>query len=95
MVMEADAEHPSADVPTTVYVVVAAGLAVTTEPVAAERPVDGLHEYVLAPKAVTLRLPPGKMVADDGNTPTAGIAFTVIVITLENAEVTASLTFLL
>ena len=36
--------HPAALVPITVYVVVAAGLAVTVAPVVADKPVEGLHE---------------------------------------------------
>ena len=35
--------QPAADVPVTVYVVVLAGLAVTTAPVVADKPVAGLH----------------------------------------------------
>jgi hypothetical protein len=35
--------HPEV-VPVTVYVVVAAGVAVTTEPVVALKPVEGVHE---------------------------------------------------
>jgi hypothetical protein len=46
------AVHPF-DVPVTVYVVVEVGFAVTGEPVDALSPVDGVHEYVVAPVAVS------------------------------------------
>jgi hypothetical protein len=42
-VEEAVPSHPEV-VPVTVYVVVTAGLAVTTEPVVALSPVEGVHE---------------------------------------------------
>jgi hypothetical protein len=42
-VEEAVPSHPEV-VPVTVYVVVAAGVAVTTEPVVALSPVEGVHE---------------------------------------------------
>ena len=44
--------HPL--VPVTVYRVVLVGLAVTTDPVVALRPVAGDHVYVLAPLAVNV-----------------------------------------
>lgn len=39
------------------------GLATTDAPVVADRPVDGLHEYVLPPEAVKVVLLPLQMVA--------------------------------
>jgi hypothetical protein len=47
------AEHPL-EVPVTVYVVVVVGFAVTGEPVDALSPVEGVHEYVVAPVAVSV-----------------------------------------
>ena len=47
------AVHPDAS-PVTVYVMVEAGLAVTEEPVFALNPVEGDHEYVAAPFAVSV-----------------------------------------
>ena len=55
-------EHPLV-VPVTVYVVVAVGLAVTLAVFVAFKPVDGLHEYVVAPLAVNTVLVPLQMVA--------------------------------
>ena len=48
--------------PTTVYVVVTVGFAVTVEPVVALNPVDGDHEYVAAPVAVRVPLKPMQIV---------------------------------
>ncbi len=45
-------EHPVPAVPVTVYTVVVVGLADTVAPVPDERPVVGLHVYVLPPPAV-------------------------------------------
>jgi hypothetical protein len=36
-------EHPFASVPVTVYVVVFSGVAITEDPVVADKPVAGLH----------------------------------------------------
>jgi hypothetical protein len=44
--------HPAADVPVMVYVVVAAGFAVTLAPVVADKPVAGDQVYVDPPVAV-------------------------------------------
>jgi hypothetical protein len=49
--------HPFA-VPVTVYVVVFAGEASTTLPVVVFNPVDGDQEYVFAPLAVMVTVPP-------------------------------------
>lgn len=74
---------------------VAEGDAVTEAPDVAESPVAGDHEYVLAPEAVRETFPPGAMVADAGETDTVGAGLTATVITLENAVLVPSLTFLL
>ena len=50
-------------VPVTVYVVVELGVAVTDAPVVADKPVDGLQEYVDAPLAVKVMLEPKQIVA--------------------------------
>ena len=50
-------------VPVTVYEVVAAGVAVTVAPVVALKPVDGDHEYVVAPEAVRDVLTPAHTAA--------------------------------
>ena len=48
-------EQPVAvTVPVTVYVEFAVGFAVTTDPVVALNPADGVHVYVLAPEAVNV-----------------------------------------
>ena len=49
---------------------VAAGFAVTAVPVVAESQVEGDHAYVLAPDAVRETLPPGAIVAEEGETET-------------------------
>jgi translation elongation factor EF-1beta len=43
-------------VPLTVYVVVEEGEAVTGDPVEELKPVEGVHEYVVAPPAVSVAL---------------------------------------
>ena len=48
-------------VPVTIYVVVFAGLAVTDAPVVGDKPVVGLHVYVVAPLAVNVVLAPAHM----------------------------------
>lgn len=53
------------------------GLAVTVEPVVADRPVPGVHVYVLAPPAVSVALPPTQIVAL--LTVTVGLGLTVTV----------------
>ena len=45
--------HPAASVPVTVYVSVAAGLAVTVVPVPEDNPAVGLQVYEDAPRAVS------------------------------------------
>lgn len=64
--------------PVTVYVVVAEGLATTEEPVAALSPVDGLHEYVVAPPAVSVVEFP-LHIEVEGETVTVGVGETVTV----------------
>lgn len=54
------------------------GLAVTLVPVVADKPVAGLHAYVLAPLAVSTVLLPLHIVPNDALAPTVGFAFTVI-----------------
>lgn len=65
------------EVPVTVYVVVAVGLAVTTAPVVGVNPVVGLQLYVVAPLAVSEALLPLQIVADAGETVTTGLGLTV------------------
>lgn len=54
--------QPAAPDPVTVYVVVEPGAAFTVAPVVALNPVEGDHEYVVAPLAVIFVLPPLQMV---------------------------------
>lgn len=67
-------------VPVTVYVVVTAGEAVTIAPVVELRPVNGLHEYVVAPLAVRLTLLPEHIDDAGGAMVTVGVLPTVITI---------------
>jgi len=76
-------------------VVVAAGDAVTDAPVVADKPVAGLHEYVLAPEAVSETDPSGNIEGADGATVITGKGFTVMVTVFEFAELTASEAILL
>lgn len=64
-------------VPVTVYVVVVAGLAVTGDPVVAESPPGGVHEYVVAPVASNEAEDPAQIVSEF--TATTGFGFTVTV----------------
>ena len=64
-------------VPLTVYTVLDAGLAVTTEPLVEERFAAGPQVYVLAPEAVKVAVPPGQIVAE--LTLTVGLVTTVTV----------------
>ena len=54
------------------------GLAVTVEPVVADKPVEGLQRYVLAPLAVNVVLLPAQ-IGSGVETDTFGIALTVAV----------------
>jgi hypothetical protein len=63
-------------VPVTVYTVVLAGLAVTLVPVVADKPVEGLQVYEVAPVAVKVILSPSQIVGE--LTPTVGLPLTVI-----------------
>ena len=65
------------EVPVTVYVVVVVGYAITVAPVVIERLSAGLHEYVVAPLAVSVTLPPEQNAAGVG-TVTVGAGLTVI-----------------
>ena len=70
--------HPFAS-PVTVYVVVEDGLAVTLAPVVALSDVDGLHEYVLAPLAVSVADCPVQILVG-GETDNVGKGLTTTVI---------------
>lgn len=54
--------QPAAEVPVTVYEVVVAGAAVAVVTPVTVTP--ALHEYVAAPEAVSVAVPPGQMVAE-------------------------------
>lgn len=69
------AVHPDADVPVTVYVVVAAGFTVTEVPVND----PGIHTYVLAPEPVRVVGLPAQTVVDDAVEVTTGLLFTTTV----------------
>ena len=58
---------------------VVGGFAVTVAPVVADKPVAGLHVYVVAPLAVSDVLLPLQIVAVVGETVTVGFGFTVTV----------------
>src|SRR5436190_1948210 len=73
--------HPFTS-PVTVYIVVEGGFAVTVEPVVLLRFVDGVHEYVLAPLAVSVTDCPAQTAAGVV-TVTAGIGLTVTVTCVE------------
>jgi hypothetical protein len=79
--------HPEPFVPTTVYVVFDAGVAVTPEPVVALRPVAGVHEYVVAPDAVKLTLLPWHTDGAGGATVTVGTGLTATVTIAESVHV--------
>jgi hypothetical protein len=57
--------HPD-DVPVTVYVVVLETVAVTVDPVVADRPAEGDQLYVVAPDAVNVTGSFGATVTDAG-----------------------------
>ena len=73
----ADDVHPFTS-PVTVYVVVEDGFAVTLAPVVALSAVGGLHEYVLAPLAVSVADCPMQIIGADERDNT-GKGFTVTV----------------
>ena len=54
------------------------GLAVTLAPVVPDKPVDGLHEYIVPPVAVNIAEEP-LQIATPEPAPTTGIALTVTV----------------
>ena len=58
---------------------VVVGFAVTIAPVVADKPVAGLHVYVVAPLAVNDVLLPLQIIGADGVTVTVGVVLTVIV----------------
>jgi hypothetical protein len=64
-------------VPVTVYIVVAEGVAVTTAPVVVLRPVAGIHEYVVAPDAVSVEDEPLHIVPAEALALTGGATVTV------------------
>lgn len=70
--------QPPPLVPTTVYVIVLPGPALTTAPVVVFKPVDGLHEYVFAPLAVNVTLSPEHTDVAEGVTVTVGEGNTLI-----------------
>ena len=49
----------------------------TEDPDVADKPAEGDQEYVVAPDAVRITLPPGKIVGDDGLTVMVGSGLTV------------------
>lgn len=71
--------HPLC-VPVTVYVCVLVGEAATVAPVVPLNPVAGDHEYVVAPLAVSVVLPPVQMVLESGVTVITGSGVTVTVV---------------
>ena len=70
--------QPLASVPVILYVEVTVGLAVTTAPIVADSPVEGLHIYVIAPDACKGVLAPGQR-GSGGTTVITGNGFTVTV----------------
>jgi hypothetical protein len=75
----AELEQAFASVPTTVYVVVTDGVAVTEAVFELDKPVTGVHEYDVAPEAVKVTEEPLTMVTGLGLILTVGNALTVIV----------------
>ena len=82
------AVHPNAS-PITVYVIVDDGLAITDGPVVALNAVDGLHEYVFAPLAVSVVFCPVQIVMF-GETVRTGIGFIVTVVCAVDVHPNAS-----
>ena len=74
----AESTQPPALVPTNVYLVVLAGLAVTLEPVLVESPEDGSQLYVEAPAAVRITAAPEQIVVS-GPAVTCGNGLTITV----------------
>ena len=74
------AVQPLLSVPVTVYVEVEEGLAVTVEPVVALSAVEGVHEYVAAPLAVSVAVCWPTQIAGGGVTEIIGSGFTFTVI---------------
>jgi hypothetical protein len=64
-------------IPVTTYVVVEAGVAVTTDPLVALNPVEGDQLYEVAPDAVSVAVPPEQTLAE--LTVTVGVGLTVTV----------------
>ena len=73
--------QPAAEVPVTVYVCEAPGLAVTLGPVVPLRPVLGAQVYVLAPPAFSVDEPPGHI--EDGVAEAVTVGGGLIVIVTE------------
>jgi len=65
--------HPPGSVPTTVYVCVLAGFAVTLVPVVALSPIFGAHVYVDAPPAVNTVEPPEQIDVEGETVVTGGL----------------------
>jgi len=82
-----ESAQPDPSVPTTVYVVVEPGVAVTFESVVALKPVAGLQLYVVAPLAVKPILLPWHTDGVGGVTVTVGVGLTVTVTVVESAHV--------
>jgi hypothetical protein len=74
------------DVPVTVYVVVAAGLADTVAPVVEPRPVAGDHVYVVPPLAVRFTLLPLHTESEGGTTVMVGVGLTVTTTDCESTQ---------
>ena len=70
--------QPNAFFPTTEYVVVVTGFALTLAPVVTFKPVPGIQVYVAAPLAVSDVELPEQMIAEEGVTVTVGRGYMVI-----------------
>ncbi len=68
MVTESSPEQPFLPVPTTLYVVVTVGVAITVLPVVALNAVEGDQAYKAAPEAFKLIVEPGQSMAFTGIT---------------------------
>ena len=80
------AETQPDEIPCTVYVVVAVGLACTVAPEFVFSPVEGDHAYVSAPVAVNVVVPPMQIVAEVGLTLIVGTGFILTVTSLDIVE---------